>query len=175
LDYYLNLPYKIEIEPIPQDDGGGFAARLPELGRYTIVGDGETIEEAIQSLNEIKEIMLREWLEQGITIPEPEKEQAIEEYSGKFIIRIPKYLHRDLTVQAKKNGVSLNQFIATLLSAGLERHKYSSKFKEILTEVKAIKKHLFDVKNKLDSRPTMKIESFPEIGLSEEHEYSKAA
>ena len=84
LKYYLNLPYKIEIEPIPEEDGGGFAAYFPELGKYTLAGGGETIEEALQSLNEIKKIMFKEWLEQGVSIPEPEKEQDIEEFKESF-------------------------------------------------------------------------------------------
>ncbi len=175
LEYYLNLPYKIEIEPIPEEDGGGFVARLPELGRYAIVGDGETIEEAIQSLNEIKEIMLKEWLEEGVSIPEPEEEQSIEEFSGKFVIRIPKYLHCNLSIQAKRNGVSLNQFIAALLSEGLERHRHVSIFKEVLTEIKKIKRHIFEVKNKMDTRLTMDIVSISQMDQVDEHEYSKAA
>ncbi len=73
LEYYLNLPYKIVVESIPEEDGGGFIARLPELGRYVIVGDGETAEEALQSMNKIKEILLKEWLEDGVLIPEPKE------------------------------------------------------------------------------------------------------
>ena len=33
LDYYMNLPYTIEIIRIPDSQGGGFSARLPEVGR----------------------------------------------------------------------------------------------------------------------------------------------
>ena len=44
LNYYLNLPYKIEIVQIPPDEGGGFSARLPLFGQ-SIVGGGETREE----------------------------------------------------------------------------------------------------------------------------------
>jgi len=73
LKYYLNLPYKIEIEPIPEEDGRGFVACLPELGRYAVVGDGDTAKEAIQSMNKIKEILLKEWLEDGVLIPEPKE------------------------------------------------------------------------------------------------------
>jgi len=75
LEYYLNLPYKIVIESIPEEDGGGFVAHLPELGRYVIVGDGETAE-AIQSMNKIKEILLKEWLEEGVQIPEPKEDEC---------------------------------------------------------------------------------------------------
>ena len=49
LEYYLALPYAIEISPIPQDDGGGYCARLPQFGVAGIIGDGETIEEALAS------------------------------------------------------------------------------------------------------------------------------
>ena len=73
LEYYLNLPYKIEVEPIPEKDGGGFIARLPELGRYAVAGSGDTAKEAIQNMNKIKEILLKEWLEEGVSIPEPKE------------------------------------------------------------------------------------------------------
>ena len=52
---------RIEIESIPEEDGGGFTAYIPELGRYTIVGDGQTKEKAVESLQKIKEIMFKEW------------------------------------------------------------------------------------------------------------------
>ena len=50
LEYYLNLPYKIEVTPILDSLGGGFSASLPEVGRRAVVGDGETIDEAIKNL-----------------------------------------------------------------------------------------------------------------------------
>ena len=40
MEYYLKLPYKILVESIPEKDGGGFVACLPELGRYAVVGMG---------------------------------------------------------------------------------------------------------------------------------------
>jgi predicted HicB family RNase H-like nuclease len=175
LDYYLNLPYRIEIEPIAEEDGGGFAARIPELGRYTLVGDGQTIEEAVESLQEIKEIMFQEWIEKGIPIPEPETEPPVDEYSGKFVVRIPRHLHRDLAVEARNNGVSLNQFVAILLAAGVERHRSSSMLQEILSEVKAIKKHLFEVRNRLDSRLSMEKGVFADVARGGEHDYLQAA
>ncbi len=45
LDYYLNLPYGIEIQPIPKQEGGGFMAQLPKFGELGIVGDGDTCED----------------------------------------------------------------------------------------------------------------------------------
>ena len=40
-------------------------------------------------------------------IPEPIKEESL---SGKFVIRVPKSLHRRLVIEAEKEGVSLNQY-----------------------------------------------------------------
>lgn len=46
LNHYLALPYRIEIVHIPEDEGGGYMARLPQFGAMGIVGDGDTKEEA---------------------------------------------------------------------------------------------------------------------------------
>ncbi|ALE03514.1 type II toxin-antitoxin system HicB family antitoxin [Bartonella ancashensis] len=37
------------------------------------------------------------------------------EYSGKFQLRIPPELHRQLAIQAAENGVSLNRYISSKL------------------------------------------------------------
>ncbi|NMA11666.1 MAG: toxin-antitoxin system HicB family antitoxin [Chloroflexi bacterium] len=39
------------------------------------------------------------------------------EFSGKLNVRIPKNLHRDLSLEAKTQGVSLNQYIAYVLAS----------------------------------------------------------
>ena len=116
LDYFMTLPYRIELQEISQDLGGGFSVCIPSLGRYAVHADGETVLEALEKLEEIKRDRLAAYLEAGVTIPEPEKE---ENFSGKFVLRIPKYLHRELSIKARQNNVSLNQFVASLLSSGL--------------------------------------------------------
>ena len=175
LEYYMNLPYKIEIEPIPEDEGGGYVARLPEVGRFTLAGDGDTPAEAMRSLNKIKKVMFKEWLEQGISIPEPEREPFIEEYSGKFVLRLPKYLHLKLSQEAKKNGVSLNQFVISLLASGVEKNIQSQGLKQLVNEVRSIKRHLFDVKDKLDVKTTVNLEYLTDVQTEKDHEYSRAA
>ena len=42
--------------------------------------------------------------------------KVLEEYKGKVSLRIPKTLHRQLAVNARFEGVSLNQYIVYLLS-----------------------------------------------------------
>ncbi|MCG8514588.1 MAG: type II toxin-antitoxin system HicB family antitoxin [Halanaerobiales bacterium] len=48
---------------------------------------------------------------------------AIEEFSGKTVVRVPKSLHRDLFIISKKEVVSLNQIINLFLAQGVERYK----------------------------------------------------
>lgn len=116
LKHYLNLNYTIEIKAIPEDEGGGFLARIPLFGELGIVGDGETIEEAVQELDAYKKLTFKEWLKSGKTIPEPE-DNSLDKYSGRFVTRLPKYLHKELSLSAKENGVSLNSYVTTLLSS----------------------------------------------------------
>jgi predicted HicB family RNase H-like nuclease len=52
-------------------------------------------------------------IEYGDPIPEP---LGDENYSGKFVIRIPKSLHRKLAIEAEQEGISLNQYAMYKLS-----------------------------------------------------------
>ncbi len=129
LKYYLGLEYPINITPIAEDMGGGYEAFINQLGRYTFVGDGSTIEEAIENLNKVKKDYFKSFIKEGIPIPEPEK--GDEEYSGKILLRIPKYLHGGLAEQARNNGISVNQHISNLLAFGIPIHELKKTIKEM--------------------------------------------
>jgi antitoxin HicB len=63
------LAYRIIIEPLSQEDGGGFLARAPELSGC--MSDGDT---PFEALTNIQDAMLQ-WIDEakalGRTIPEP--------------------------------------------------------------------------------------------------------
>ncbi|HHV56321.1 MAG TPA: type II toxin-antitoxin system HicB family antitoxin [Firmicutes bacterium] len=104
IEYYLALPYKVVLHPAQE---GGYVAEIPDLpGCLT---QGETIEEAINMIQDAKICWLRSALEDGVEIPEPG--QTLDEYSGRLNIRIPKSLHRTLAERARQERVSLNQYI----------------------------------------------------------------
>ena len=126
LSKYLEFSYPIEILKLADSEGGGFIAEIPFLGRDAFTGQGETIDEALKSLQEVKEFLFEDYLKNNIEIPLPPKD---EDYSGKFVVRVPKYLHRELVEKAKKNGVSLNTYCIALLG---ERHSLGS-FEESLS------------------------------------------
>ena len=78
LDYYMGVDYPIEIRKIKEEEGGGYMATIPLLGKYAFVGDGETAEEALKSLDEIKEYLFEKYLKEGISIPDPPEDDEDE-------------------------------------------------------------------------------------------------
>lgn len=109
IDYYMQLPYKLEI--IPDIEEGGYAARYPELpGCLTCA---ETLDTLVSNAEDAKRSWLEACLEDGQNIPEPLLEDS---YSGQFKLRIPKTLHKSLAEHAKAEGISMNQYCLYLLS-----------------------------------------------------------
>jgi predicted HicB family RNase H-like nuclease len=120
IDYYLNLPYKILVEPIKEEEGGGYLARLPQFG-MSITGDGETEQEAIDMLKEYKKIAFHRFLSEGKKIPEPQDEQSLDEFSGRILLRVPKELHQQISEKAQANNVSQNQYLNYIITTGINK------------------------------------------------------
>lgn len=70
--------------------------------------------EMISNINERREKGTEEFLPFDLTAALREAET---EYSGKVNLRIPKSLHGDLSHEAKRQGVSLNQYISYVLAS----------------------------------------------------------
>lgn len=112
LEYYAALPYRIELEKDPDTDG--YMASIPLLKGCMTCGDD--MFQALENLEDAKKAWIETALERGLAIPEPEDE--LKEYSGQLRLRIPKSLHRGISLKAKEEGVSMNQYCVSLLSAG---------------------------------------------------------
>lgn len=108
-EYYMGLPYTIELWRTP--DEGGWVVQAKELPGC--VSQGETAEEALEMIQDAMRGWLEVALEMGDAIPEPRPE---EDYSGKFVVRVPRSLHRRLVEAAGREGVSLNQYINVALA-----------------------------------------------------------
>ncbi len=110
-EYYMGLPYNRLIQEMHDESGHYFYGRILELDGCQSTAD--TLEELNESLNEAMEGYVEIKLEKGLPIPEPFVE---EKTSGKFLVRIPKSLHRRLAIEAEREGVSLNQYALYKLS-----------------------------------------------------------
>ena len=108
--------YPMEIRTLGPAEGGGFLVEFPDLPGC--MADGATVEEAIREASDA----LRAWLatarECGDPIPTP---HSASRHSGKWLQRVPKSLHRQLSLRARQEGVSLNPLATMLLAEGLER------------------------------------------------------
>lgn len=108
LQCYLALPYTIEL--VPEEDGTWFV-RVLELPGCVSVGD--TPDEAVAMIRDAMSGWLELAIEDGDEIPEPRR---LEGYSGKFGVRVPALLHKELVEQAEREGVSLNQYCNVALA-----------------------------------------------------------
>ena len=108
---YLELPYNIIIQPVQDESGKYFYARVLELDGCQ--STGESFDEAYRGIMEVMEGYIEVKLENGYEVPKPQK---LDDYSGKFNLRIPKSLHQELAIKAKEEGVSLNQYALYKLS-----------------------------------------------------------
>lgn len=108
---YLELPYNFIVQPIKDESGVYFYARVLELDGCQ--STGETFEEAYNNVKEAMKGWIETKLEAGFEIPLPIRN---DNFSGKFIVRIPKSLHYRLSIEAEQEGVSLNQYALYKLS-----------------------------------------------------------
>ena len=108
LSFYLNRHYPTTFYP---DDDGGFTVIIEDLPGC--ITQGDTIEEAFEMIAEARELWIESAYDHSDPIPPPSTEV---EYSGKTMLRMPKYLHARLAESAKREDCSLNQYLVTLLS-----------------------------------------------------------
>ena len=111
VNYYMNLPYNYIIQPIKDESGEYFYAKILEFDGCQ--STGETFDEAYEGIREAMRGWIETKLDNGFKIPLP---VGYENFSGKFVIRIPKSLHYKLSIEAEQEGVSLNQYALYKLS-----------------------------------------------------------
>ena len=109
IEDYMAMPYRMEI--VEDSDEGGFVASYPDLPGC--ISCGETVEAAAANAQDAKRAWLEAAMEDGIAIREPD---SLDDYSGRFKLRIPKSLHRSLAEHSQREGISMNQYCVYLLS-----------------------------------------------------------
>jgi antitoxin HicB len=71
LGYYMRLEYPVVIRWLSDGEGGGYVASIPLLGEHAFTAAGDTVEEALRILEDVKRDHFLRMLELGIEIPEP--------------------------------------------------------------------------------------------------------
>jgi len=115
LQYYLGLNYDVIVKKHEDEGEIMYAAFTRELDKNTFYGVGETPQEAIKSLGDVKRELFPYYIEKGFEIAEPEEEEEGLP-SGKFIVRTSPQIHSHLLKMAKRHRQSLNSYINFLFS-----------------------------------------------------------
>lgn len=130
-DHYLDLDYPFNVLADPD---GGYVILFPDLpGCMTQV---ETLDEVGPMADDVRRLWIETEYERGAEIPLP---SYPEEYSGKFVLRLARSLHRALAESAAREGVSLNQYAATLLARGDAQHCVERRLDELEGHLDAVR------------------------------------
>lgn len=119
VEKYLHLPYTIRVQYDNTESNPGWVAWVEELPGCMTYAD--TKEEIMDMIQDAMRLWIMTALERGKTIPVPQTQER--DYSGKFVVRLPKSLHRKISRRAKSEGVSLNQWIATTLAEAVGKSR----------------------------------------------------
>lgn len=112
--YYMGLNYRLIVRRVDEYDKPFYEVTTRELDPLTFYGVGDTLQEAADSLEEVKRDLFPYYVENGLEIPEPEAESE-KLPSGKFVLRISPKLHRKLIMAAADERLSLNTFVGSIL------------------------------------------------------------
>lgn len=93
-----------------EDDGEyvGLCAEFPSLSWLA-----PAPEAALKGIRKLVNEVVAEMLTSGEVVPEP---IATKHFSGKFMVRVPPDVHRQLALEAAEAGVSLNRLASAKLS-----------------------------------------------------------
>ena len=139
LDHYLTLNYH---KRLYQDDEGDWIVEIDDLPGC--VADGQTPDEAIASSREAMRSWMESRISSGLDIPEP---SIADDYSGRILLRMPKYIHRRLAIQAQQEGSSLNQYVVSLLSYGCAQIR-SSQSQTVSSMYEPVPRNSLNVSNR---------------------------
>ena len=86
----------------------GLCAEFPSLS--WLAGNQES---ALKGIRKVVADAVKDMRAHSENVPEP---IACKRYSGKFIVRVPPEVHRNLAMKAAESGVSLNRLASSKLS-----------------------------------------------------------
>ncbi|MCZ7627562.1 MAG: toxin-antitoxin system HicB family antitoxin [Candidatus Methylomirabilota bacterium] len=86
----------------------GLCAELPSLSWLA-----RTPEAALKGIRKLVREVVADLRRHAEAVPEP---LATRHFSGKFMVRVPPDVHRQLAIEAAESGVSLNRLVSATLS-----------------------------------------------------------
>lgn len=145
LDDYLALTYPFNV--FADHEIGGYVVTFPDLpGCTTHV---ERVDEVGAMAEEIRKLWILTEYEDGEDIPLPSEPPV---HSGKFIVRAPRSLHHQLVMSAEREGVSLNQYVVSLLARGDASYQVEQRLVSLCEQVGDVQRKMQDIDSRLPYR-----------------------
>ncbi len=94
------------------DEDQAFIGRVAEFD--SLAAHGRTLEAALREIKVVVQAVLHDLSASGEAIPQPFSKRR---FSGKLNLRMPESLHRQLALEAARQGISMNQLINLKLTA----------------------------------------------------------
>ena len=85
----------------------GLCAEFPSLSWLAATPEG-----AIKGIRKVVFQVLKDSKKNKEPIPQP---LSIQDFSGKFLVRVPPLVHRNLAIEASESGISLNRLVSSKL------------------------------------------------------------
>ncbi|HET9660126.1 MAG TPA: toxin-antitoxin system HicB family antitoxin [Thermomicrobiales bacterium] len=112
-----NRPYRFALFV---EEDGSYVLRSPDLSEHS------TKIESLDALGATMQAAIEErTAEDAVAAAEAEKDA---DYSGKFVLRLPRSMHRQLAELAEAEGVSLNQLALGFIAEGMGRSEMAETF-----------------------------------------------
>lgn len=88
------------------DEDDSFVARVAEFP--SLAAHGDTQEEALREIKDVVGFVLKDLTESKDPIPEPFGKRS---FSGRLVLRMPEYMHRQLAIEAMQQGISRRSIV----------------------------------------------------------------
>lgn len=112
IEYYMSLRYPIEVQELELEAHMRYFVCIPQLGSSAVNGIGNTVDEAIKCMNDVKRDIFESLMEHDVPIPEPETD----DFRNRTLrITIPKDVFYDIVTSSIKSNIHLNDLIVSVL------------------------------------------------------------
>jgi predicted HicB family RNase H-like nuclease len=98
------------------EEDEAFIGRVSEFS--SLAAHGETLQDALREIIEVVQLAIEDLQESGESIPTPFTKRS---FSGRFNVRMPEHLHRQLAMEARRQGVSLNRWVNSKLEVPIDQ------------------------------------------------------
>jgi hypothetical protein len=133
-----SLRYPMELQRLSEEEGGGWMAWIPLLGKGLFTVDAETAEDAVRDLEALRRSLYDTVMNSGRPVPLPSDVTDATSASGRWLMRTSRRLHAELKAAAASEGVSFNSYCESALERGHTIRSLEAALERLTDEAHAV-------------------------------------